>query len=434
MASQKATTSLYARRKTFAIKHEEAEPLTRRDIQYDFLSFVFGDTHRVFTDPFAPVRDGADSPKITFRDLYVHTIIQSSRCSRALRDKMVDSAGFATDFAKISLLANVGRVNTTMTFLPEMRTSLRTYHPVPSLQKTDGNLQDAPRIKNILKACTLKTEADGVPVTPAEMATRAAQGTIPSTSIVNMLFVLSNHFTAIARDHFGRTDIDFLDLFLPINLSSASRANAFLWLIYHYHEAPSANPFDDDYSRANEGMAPKLVDLTPEEMALENVDTQEEKDFGIKMSQFRLDFLSKNAQNPKPGEGSQEKGKKRGRPKAAEKAAEKTVKRQHSEMETIPQEADIDVEEREPRRRRLSYTQQGESHDNFSHAPLGFSTPVVLTPDFPPRYRIPLDGRIDIGPQRTIVQQAWHVVSTVDPLADDDDEGIDEHSRYDYGK
>ena len=33
---------------------------------------------------------------------------------------------------------------------PEMRTALRTYHPVPSLQKTDGNLQDAPRIKNIL--------------------------------------------------------------------------------------------------------------------------------------------------------------------------------------------------------------------------------------------------------------------------------------------
>ena len=46
---------------------------------------------------------------------------------------------------------------------PEMKTALRTYHPVPSLQKTDGNLQDAPRIKNCLKAALLPTEAKTVP-------------------------------------------------------------------------------------------------------------------------------------------------------------------------------------------------------------------------------------------------------------------------------
>ena len=56
--------------------------------------------------------------------------------------------------------------------LPEMRTSLRSYHPVPSLQKVDPNLQDAPRIKNILKACHLAGEADALPVTPAELRTK----------------------------------------------------------------------------------------------------------------------------------------------------------------------------------------------------------------------------------------------------------------------
>jgi len=55
-----------------------------------------------------------------------------------------------------------------------MRTALRTYHPVPSLQKADANLQDAPRIKNILKACSLKNEAStNMPVTPSELRTRA---------------------------------------------------------------------------------------------------------------------------------------------------------------------------------------------------------------------------------------------------------------------
>ncbi|KAA1468632.1 hypothetical protein DENSPDRAFT_815036 [Dentipellis sp. KUC8613] len=345
-------SSLYARRKIFAIKHAEAEPLTRRDIQYDLLGYIFGDTNRVFTDPNAP-----DARKTTFRDLYVHALIQSSRCSRALREKMQDNPDFATDFAKISLLANVGRINTTMTFLPEMRTALRTYHPVPSLQKTDGNLQDAPRIKNILKACSLKTEPDGVPVAPAELRARAEKGVAPTTSIVNLLFVLSNHFANVAHTHFGRLDIDFLDLFLPINISSQSRANAFLWLMYHYHEADSDNPFDDAHSRSHPNMVPKLVEITDEELALENVDPPDEKEWGAKMSRFRLDFLSKNKQNPKPGEASQEKGKKAGpadKGKAiAGKAAEKTLKRQRSESEIGTPAADVDVQEG---RLRLSFS------------------------------------------------------------------------------
>lgn len=60
-------------------------------------------------------------------------------------------------------LQDVGRINTTMAFFPEMKTALRTYHPVPSLQKTDGNAQDAPRIKNCLKAALLPSEFKSLP-------------------------------------------------------------------------------------------------------------------------------------------------------------------------------------------------------------------------------------------------------------------------------
>ena len=56
---------------------------------------------------------------------------------------------------------------------PEMRTTLRTYHPVPALQKTEGNLQDAPRIKNTLKACLLPSEVKGAPSTPSDVLVRA---------------------------------------------------------------------------------------------------------------------------------------------------------------------------------------------------------------------------------------------------------------------
>jgi Ino eighty subunit 1 len=222
------------------------------------------------------------------------------------------------------------------------------------LQKADANLQDAPRIKNILKACSLKNEAaTNMPVTPAELRARAvstqtyphppfclltphivrqATGVVPSTSIVNLLFVLSNHFTVrrsnlflfllfdspgrpsqtVAHDHFGRLDIDFLDLFLPIKLSSPTRARAFLWLAFHYHEAPSPNPFDDEHARNHLGLIPELAPLSEEEFEKENVDPEDERNYATKMTKLRMDFLAKNAQG---GEGNHPKARK-GMPKS----------------------------------------------------------------------------------------------------------------------
>lgn len=112
-----ATSSSFARRKAFAIKHQEAEPLIRRDLQYDFLYHIFAAQERVFTDPTLSSSSSASSAAgaVTFRDLYVHALMSSPRCSKALREKMQETPEFATDFAKMSLLANVGRVNTTMT-------------------------------------------------------------------------------------------------------------------------------------------------------------------------------------------------------------------------------------------------------------------------------------------------------------------------------
>jgi Ino eighty subunit 1 len=79
--------------------------------------------------------------------------------------------------------------------------------------------------------------------------------------------------------------MEFLDLFLPNPASSASRARVFLWLCYHYHEGSSVGPGEDaDVGRANPfsdpsspGKAPSLVMLTPDEIALENLDPADEK-------------------------------------------------------------------------------------------------------------------------------------------------------------
>ncbi|KAH9044650.1 hypothetical protein EDB85DRAFT_1910529 [Lactarius pseudohatsudake] len=420
MATPKANNSSFARRKAFAIKHQEAEPLTRRDLQHDFLRHVFASQERVFTDPTLSSTKGNDSPSAaTFRDLYVHALMSSPRCSKALREKMVETPEFATDFAKISLLANVGRVNTTMTFLPEMRTALRTYHPVPSLQKADANLQDAPRIKNILKACSLKNEATtSMPVTPMELCTRAATGIVPSTSIVNLLFVLSNHFTAVARQHFGRPDVDFLDLFLPVKLSSLSRARAFLWLAFHYHEAPIANPFCGPHARQRPGLVPEFVPLTDEEFELENVDPEDERDYAAKMTKLRIEFLAKNA---RASEGQNPPGKKsaaRSKGRALSPNRSVLAKRERSDPDSSPEDGnarDADLLGRPTQRRKSDHSKS-------------FKLPRTLSESSAPR----ASNRQPNIIHRSILQQAWHVVTTVDAFLDSDEEDMDESARHAY--
>lgn len=60
---------------------------------------------------------------------------------------------------------------------PEMKTVLRTYHPIPSMQideYTKKNVQDAPRMKSQLKGCVIPQEEQNMPVSLAEVVRRGA--------------------------------------------------------------------------------------------------------------------------------------------------------------------------------------------------------------------------------------------------------------------
>ena len=264
--------------------------------------------------------------------------------------------------------------------LPEMRTALRTYHPVPSLQKADANLQDAPRIKNILKACSLKDEAaTNMPVTPAELRARAvsarsthlrpflyaprqlASSRPPVSSIFSSSSPITSPFAlvpclfssrlltqlsqTVAHDHFGSRDIDFLDLFLPVRISSPSRARAFLWLAFHYHEAPSVNPFDDQHARKHLGLIPELTPLTEEEFEKENVDPEDERNYAEKMTKLRIEFLAKNAQGGENNSGNHPKDRKgTAKSKARPPSPGKSIpaKRERSDPDSaVEDEADL---------------------------------------------------------------------------------------------
>jgi Ino eighty subunit 1 len=167
-----------------------------------------------------------------------------------------------------------------------MRAQLRTYHAIPSLQAhQDPNsykqLQDAPRLKSILKGAS---EDRPEPNTLEKIKIRD----IPRTNPVNLIFVLAQFAPKVTELHFP-PNRDFYDLIMKEDLSSASRARAFLWLMWFYlesdftEEGADENPFgpgvDYDVDVRNQGV-PRFEYLTKEQQELENVDTVEEKDYG----------------------------------------------------------------------------------------------------------------------------------------------------------
>jgi len=278
------------------LKKADGQPLWRKDIQFDFLHSVFSNEQKVFQSR-PLVSKGCMNPPSTpelktFCQVYVDAMAASPKCSKILREKLLYDSKFACNVGMVCLLVNLGRMNTTLNFFPEMKAQLRTYHSIPSLQQADQSsqkqLQDAPRLKSILKgACeeepsTLEAMLS-IPVTE-----------FPRTNPINLSFVLSTFAPKVSEMHFANGD--FWDLLMTPGYSSKSRANDFLWLMWWWMHSPSAsmdlkisttpNPFG-----GYENTAPRLEPISHEVEALENIDTAEEIKYGEMMVEERRRLL-----------------------------------------------------------------------------------------------------------------------------------------------
>lgn len=178
-----------------------------------------------------------------------------------------------------------------------MRAQLRTYHAIPSLQAHQDahaykQLQDAPRLKSILKGGAEDREE------PSSLE-KIKKPDVPRTNPVNLIFSMCHSAQKVRELHFPRNQ-EFHDLIMKTQYSSKSRANAFLWLMWFYLESDfteegcEENPFGPgvDYGLdvANQGV-PKLVVMTDDEKAKENVDSPEEIAFGRDKQQTRAKIL-----------------------------------------------------------------------------------------------------------------------------------------------
>lgn len=116
---------------------------------------------------------------------------------------------------------------------------------------------------------------------------------------MNLIFIMCNSALKVAELHFQKGH-EFHDLIMKTHYSSQSRAKAFLWLMWFYLESDfteegcEENPFgpgvDYDLGVANQGI-PLLDVMTEEEKKLENIDPQEEVDFGREKQKTRAKIL-----------------------------------------------------------------------------------------------------------------------------------------------
>lgn len=315
-SSNKSATVLSSARSRH-LKKDDGKPFLRKDIQYQFLKDLFEDKTRAFSDPHSDSRDRVitepddNDHKLTFAELYIKTIAHSSKCSKILRDRLLNDMKMSIPTSMICLLVNVGRMNTTINFVPDMKSQLRTYHSIPCLQvdydasenkfTTSGNggdkqLQDTPRLKSILKACCDDTDEPNALVLLEEVEK------LPKTSVINVIFLLCNAEESINKKYLEGTGYNFFDIFLNSDFDPYQRALLFQWLVYTYLET---NLKDEEIAHNPYGPGkPPVLTKTDKE---QDIETPEEIEFGDNLYEQRVKFLAEDEGDIKKDEKSEAK-------------------------------------------------------------------------------------------------------------------------------
>jgi Ino eighty subunit 1 len=85
------------RHSPITLRKNDAEPLTRADVQYDLLSHLFNENSEVFADH-GPRYDPARPPsaRMTFRALYIRALLHSTKLSGVVKDRCARGSGHAS--------------------------------------------------------------------------------------------------------------------------------------------------------------------------------------------------------------------------------------------------------------------------------------------------------------------------------------------------
>ncbi|GAA5869863.1 hypothetical protein JCM3774_000516 [Rhodotorula dairenensis] len=315
----------------WAIKKFDAEPLLRQDIQWQVLDHIFADRSFRFTAPVDSKSPPAPPIYVNFDQLFLEAILSSLKTTQNVRSKLITNPEFAMNYCKICLLINVGRFNTTLAFYPNMRTALRTYHPVPSLQTEETSqkeMSDAPRLKAMLKAAMLDWEVKHPPTTLKDVARRAVSPELtrgPPTTVIEAIFLIFQEASWVSEKYFPE-GFDLWDIFFPSDMPSQPRARAFLSLLHHILENKDfLSDFDTPPSQLRMLDPPIRLERDPAPDApRENVDSPEELAFAREMKELREGVVKTVPAIQKKEEEAREKLRKEAEREQAAVAGEPT--------------------------------------------------------------------------------------------------------------
>lgn len=306
------------------LKKADGEPFWRKDIQADFLDALFSDQNAVFTNVYTDhgLENVPNPPKLTFAQLYIRTLASSLKLSKVLRERLLEDFEMAVAVSKVCILVNAGRMNTTVNFVPDMKSALRTYHSIPCLQLvTDGpplQLQDTPRLKTILKA--VSDSHDHLETILDVLAHPQAQK--PNTNVIKLIFLMSSFFQNIPFHHETAASAEpensaaperlrnlrsasgpqnrFMEFFVADDLEPRSRATRFLWLMYTYLET-SFTPEEIALNPFGANAIPEQVVLLEADQYKYDVDTEREVEFAAQMYHTRMSHIYEDASVKKLG-------------------------------------------------------------------------------------------------------------------------------------
>ncbi|WAQ82320.1 hypothetical protein PtA15_2A637 [Puccinia triticina] len=147
----------------------------------------------------------------------------------------------------------------------------------------------------MLKSCQLPSEFNNKPKSLPDIAKRSALGYRPPTTVVNLIFELFGVEPYVSMKYFPEGFV-LHDLFSPNTIPTKIRAYAFLWLMHHFLEDPSAITNFQHESKIEAFQIARLEDIQPDSSlgySPENVDTPEEIKWGKDMQNYRREFLKK---------------------------------------------------------------------------------------------------------------------------------------------
>lgn len=246
---------------TVHLKKPVGEAFTRQDIQLDFMTALFNDETKAFTNNF---KEGVyEGDKITFYQLYIRTIAELSlrRVTKLIKAGMLSSRPVGMVVAMLMLMVNAGRMSSRVGFIAKLHLTLSAFNSIPSLQTMPNVNLRFPDSKSFKEIVNIESKDSPFDQRNLEKLIQKPPEQKPNMNVLVLILALSRYKKPLP--FFGKENnaypcyVNFLDFFQESLVHPENRAKRFLWLMYTFLETNftkremAKNPFGADIPPVN---------------------------------------------------------------------------------------------------------------------------------------------------------------------------------------